>query len=904
MNLSLGRKIQIAFLFALLLLITLGFLSYQSAVSLTSALGWEQKTQEVLSKLEETLKLTLDGETAMRGYLITGKEKFLEPYFQAEKQIPNNLRELEKLIATNQGQRDDFAVLKTQILQKLEFKKLLKETKEQEGLVAAQNLLETGRGKEQMDRIRVSIEKMKATEQNLLKIREDELNKTISNTLILLFLGVTTGILSLGFANFAIGRELKKRLVAENDLIEANKTLESRVEARTKELQDKNEELEDQVKQRKQAETYRKIALEAGNLGTWMYDPKTDKTEIDERGLFLFGFSNDDFDGLGQSIFQRIHEEDFPNAEKSFQKTLNEKIGFNAEFRVVLPDGSVIWNHCTGQPQINEDGEILYLIGNCYNITKRKEREIELKASEEFNRSVFENSPDCVKILELDGSLHSMNSNGLCLMEIDDISEFVGKQWIDFWQGDENEMAYQAVQSAIKGNSEHFEGYCKTAKGTGKWWDVSVAPIYGANGEVVRIISTSRDITQRREAEKEREKLLKNEKNARQDAEVANRLRDEFLATVSHELRAPLNSILGWGRLLEKGKLDETTTEKAVGTIVRNAESQNRLINDLLDVSRIISGKLRLEIRTIKPLAIVEAALESVKPAADAKNIKLEVKEDGIISHISGDPNRLQQVIWNLLSNAIKFTPNGGVVTLEMERDEDFIEMRVKDSGVGINDEFLPHVFDRFRQADASSIRKFGGLGLGLAIVRHITEMHGGTVAAYSEGEGKGSTFTVRLPLLNSADKPEAELDSTEETSDLINTPQTNLDGLLILVVDDEFDTQQLLKQFLTSAGATVITADSVETALIEIQDKSPDVLVSDIGMPDEDGYSLIRKVRNLHNKQQKHISAIALTAFTRSQDRIKALSAGFQSHVSKPVEPDELIMVIASLVGRLQTGK
>ncbi len=350
---------------------------------------------------------------------------------------------------------------------------------------------------------------------------------------------------------------------------------------------------------------------------------------------------------------------------------------------------------------------------------------------------------------------------------------------------------------------------------------------------------------------------------------------------------------------MQQDKLDEKTAVKAVDTIVRNAETQNRLIEDLLDVSRIISGKLRLEVITIKPTNIVEAALETVRPAAEAKNIALEVKEDSQISHISGDPNRLQQVIWNLLSNAIKFTPNDGKVSIEIERGAAHVEIRVIDSGVGIKKEFLPHVFERFRQADASSIRKFGGLGLGLAIVRHLTEMHGGTAHVSSAGEGKGSTFVVKLPLtpMPSFDSEEAESDGSRKSNLLENTPQFSLDGLLVLVVDDEEDTRQLLVQSLTQYGATVITAASADEALTELKNKNPDVLVSDIGMPDEDGYSLIRKVRAI----DAQIPAVALTAFTRAQDRMRALSTGFQSHVSKPVEPDELVMVIASLTGRLQ---
>jgi PAS domain S-box-containing protein len=536
------------------------------------------------------------------------------------------------------------------------------------------------------------------------------------------------------------------------------------------------------------------------------------------------------------------------------------------------------------------------------NITDRKKAEIKLTNSEEFNRSIFENSPDCINILELDGTFHSMNTNGLSLMEIEDTGNFDKKLWIDYWEVDEKELAYQAVETALKGKTAHFEGFCKTAKGNLKWWDVSVAPIFDSKGKPSRLISTARDITSRREAEQEREELFKREQAARKDAEIANRMRDEFLATVSHELRAPLNSILGWSRLLEKGKLDEITSKKAINTIVRNSEAQNRLIEDLLDVSRIISGKLRLEVMTIKPINVVESALETVRPAAEAKGIKLEVKEDSDVSHISGDPNRLQQVIWNLLSNAIKFTPNEGEVALEIERTDDFVEIRVKDSGVGIKEEFLPHVFDRFRQADASSIRKFGGLGLGLAIVRHITEMHGGTVSARSQGENQGSTFTVKLPLVAPPrEAEETEIQKLDKSTDLETKLSLSLDGLLILVVDDEEDTRQLLVQSLTFYGATVETADSAEEALTAIEDKNPDLLVSDIGMPGEDGYTLIRKVRSLSNDQHKNIPAIALTAFTRAQDRVRALTSGYQNHVAKPVEPDELATVIASLTGRLE---
>lgn len=1039
MKLILERQLKLAFIFALLLLITLGFLGYHNAKSVTETLALEQHAQEVFNNFNDTLNLAIDVETGGRGFVITGDDSYLEPFNSADSQMDRQLSELQKLVSDNPNQTAEIQKLRQLVQQKLDFVKTTIEIRRNEGLEAASVRTKRGEGKRIMDEIRSSVGRLKNEEIRLLKIREDDLDKSIGNTLLLLFFGTGAGILSLGLANFAVYRAIGKRRRAENELRETNKNLEVRVEERTLEITKKNEELKDQIKQREQAETRRRIALEAGNLGTWIFDPKNNKAEIDERSLTLFGFGADDFDGSHEKVFTRVYEEDLPRIQQLFQKSVAERTNFNARFRVKMPDGSFRWNHCIGQPQFDDNGEIINIAGHCNDITEskeyesvllekgifsraildslsahiavidkdgiivevneawerfaqsncleelqieltgvgqnylkvcetpgafdennkeipgnlkavlkgeksgfsieypcyspqeerwflmqvsamrgtgggavishiditnRKKTEQELKNSEEFNRSVFENSPDCVKILNLDGTLHAMNANGLCIMEIDDFKPFIEKQWVDFWEGDENELAYQAVQSAVKGNTSKFDGFCKTAKGTLKYWDVSVAPVFDADGKPVRLIATSRDITERRRVDKEREELLRREKSARKDAEIANRLRDEFLATVSHELRAPLNSILGWGRLLEKGNLDEPTTVKAINTIVRNAESQNRLIEDLLDVSRIISGKLRLEVITVKPINIVESALETVRPAAEAKGITLEIKQDADISHISGDPNRLQQVIWNLLSNAIKFTPNDGRVTMEIERDHDFVELRVKDTGVGIKEEFLPHVFDRFRQADASSIRKFGGLGLGLAIVRHITEMHGGTVNVFSQGEGKGSTFTVKLPLITSPSADEEAFAAAKKSADLESLLEIRLDGLLILVVDDEEDTRQLLVQALTFQGATVVSADSANNALEQISDKSPDLLVSDIGMPDEDGYSLIRKVRALPNEQHRAIPAIALTAFTRAQDRMRALSSGFQSHVSKPVEPDELTTVIASLTGRLQIGE
>ena len=391
--------------------------------------------------------------------------------------------------------------------------------------------------------------------------------------------------------------------------------------------------------------------------------------------------------------------------------------------------------------------------------------------------------------------------------------------------------------------------------------------------------------------------------NARlyRSAQEANRLKDEFLATVSHELRTPLTAIMGWSYLLRTGQIDEGSAAAALETIERNARSQAQIIDDLLDVSRIITGKLRLDVREIDPASFIESAIEAVRPAAEAKEVRLQkVMDTGVIS-IAGDPARLQQVVWNLLSNAIKFTPKGGRVQIRLERVNSHIEIVVTDTGSGIKADFLPHVFERFRQADQATTRQHGGLGLGLAIVRHLIELHGGTVQAESAGEGLGATFTVRLPLVPVYQKQNIEERVHPAAREMIasfSCPE-RLDGLKVLVVDDEADTRELLKIGISQCGAEVTTAASASEAFEIINKDRPEILISDIGMPDEDGYELIRKVRALPAERGGDIPAIALTAYARTEDRMRVLRAGYQMHVPKPVEFAELIAIITSLIRR-----
>jgi signal transduction histidine kinase/ActR/RegA family two-component response regulator len=408
------------------------------------------------------------------------------------------------------------------------------------------------------------------------------------------------------------------------------------------------------------------------------------------------------------------------------------------------------------------------------------------------------------------------------------------------------------------------------------------------------------------QAAEERKVLLESEREARAEAERSSQMKDEFLATLSHELRTPLSAILGWAQVLRRGGKDENDLQRGLQTIERNARAQAQLIEDLLDMSRITSGKVLLDMQTLNPQGFLDAAIETVRPAADAKNIRIEKRYEPDPGMIAGDPARLQQVVWNLLSNAIKFTPREGLVTVELGRRDGSVVVTVRDTGSGIRPEFITHVFERFRQADASMTRRHGGLGLGLAIVKHLIEQHGGTVRADSQGEGLGSSFSFELPVAQavarSARRNHLIIGGTSGTSG--NPPPATPDltprdlaGVSVLVVDDDRDARELIARILTDCNARVRIAASAREAFAALQADMPNLLISDLGMPEVDGFELLSWVRALPRDRGGLLPAVALTAFARSEDRLRALEAGFSSHISKPVEPSELIEAVASLV-------
>jgi signal transduction histidine kinase/ActR/RegA family two-component response regulator len=429
--------------------------------------------------------------------------------------------------------------------------------------------------------------------------------------------------------------------------------------------------------------------------------------------------------------------------------------------------------------------------------------------------------------------------------------------------------------------------------------DRSERLIVGIAAQAAIAIDNARLYEEAKRSAQQRADLLEAERGARAESERVNLMKDEFLATLSHELRTPLSSVLGWVDVLLSKTPETSDARRGLEAIARNARAQAKLIEDLLDMNGIVSGKIRLDVQPIELASIVEAALDSIRPSAEAKTIIVRKTIDPNAAPVFGDRNRIQQVVWNLLTNAVKFTPKGGKIDVLVERVNSHVEITVHDTGMGISSEFLPHVFERFRQADSSSTRKYGGLGLGLSIVKQLVELHGGTVKVESAGEGKGATFVVNLPVRAIRDRMVAsrEHPATGRHA-IVRAPDVSLAGLAVLVIDDEPDARDLVECVLSEARATVFTASSAQEGVALLRLRRPDVIVCDIGMPERDGYQFIRDVRGLPPTEGGRTPAIALTAFARSEDRTRAMLAGYQVHISKPIEPQELVATIKSQAG------
>ena len=548
---------------------------------------------------------------------------------------------------------------------------------------------------------------------------------------------------------------------------------------------------------------------------------------------------------------------------------------------------------------IVEQGMIVRAWGTQRDITAQKQAEEALRASEERFAKAFQASPDGLVIsriadavvLEVNDSFISMSGYAR--------DEIIGHSALQLGLYADPSTRERALKILDEQDFvRDVELAMRRKSGEVRWILLSAEPM-DLRGEHCWL-TISRDITERKHAEEERERLLLQEKEAREEAETASRMKDEFLATISHELRTPLTAILGWASMLNRGSLSQFQTRHALQVIQQSAKSQAKLVDDILDTARIITGRLKLDAQPVKIERVFQAAVDVIRPSAEAKRIALQAVIDDRSSIVFGDPNRVQQVIWNLLSNAVKFTSEGGRVEARLRRSEGNVEITVTDTGMGIEPQFLPYVFDRFRQADSTSTRKYSGLGLGLAIVRHVVEMHGGTVAASSPGKGQGATFNVRFPMASPDILPQPVKRPGPEVKQPTQTNQVdgkhNLAGVHVLVVDDDLDTLEVLKVILQNRGAEVITASSAGDALQALEHSLPDALVSDLAMPEHDGYELIAEIRQRGPERGGNIPAVALTAYARVEDRIRALTAGFHMYLPKPVDSNELVTVVANL--------
>jgi PAS domain S-box-containing protein len=742
MKWSTEKKIAVGIAVVLAMLMINALISYRATRRLITNNQWVTHTHEVLAELETTLSLAKDAETGQRGYVITGKESYLEPYEAALGQIDGHLQRLDQLTADNPDQQARLPALKQLVTERLDFLRRGVELKRGGDGEKLRQHFAAGRGKARMDALRALVAEMIDEENALLKIRDAESRASSRDAILTFSLASLIACALLFVVAYVVLRDLAAR-------------------QRDAELLHRQREW---------------LRVTLSSIGDGVI-----ATDTDGRVLFI----------------------------NSVAETL---IGWRQ-------------SEAEGQP-----------LAGVFSIV-----------NEQTRRAV--DNP-ALRAIE-DGHVVGLTNHTILI----------------------------------------------TRSGSEIPIDDSGAPILSADGKILGAVLIFRDITERHRAEHERARLLDSERAARAEAEAASRAKDEFVAITSHELRTPLNAILGWAQLMRTGQFSAGETAHAIEAIERNARMQAQIIEDLLDMSRIITGKLRLEVCPVALRQTVEAALDAVRPAVRAKAIHLGAAFEAEGALVSGDADRLQQVVWNLLSNAVKFTPRGGRVDVKLTRLDSRVEIVVSDTGEGISAEFLPYIFERFRQADnSSSAGKQSGLGLGLALVRHLVELHGGSVRAHSDGRDRGATFTVTLPL------SETQADMGGDEPGDASRPAARLaegialGGTRLLIVDDEADTRDLLTAVLSRHGAEVRTCVSSGEALALLEHWRPDVLIADIGMPDEDGYTLLRKIRALPPERGGRIPAAALTAFARSEDRVRALAAGFQMHIAKPVEITELVIVIASL--------
>jgi len=653
---------------------------------------------------------------------------------------------------------------------------------------------------------------------------------------------------------------------------------------------------------------YRLLVEAVRDYAIFMLDPNGFVLSWNTGAQLIKGYTAQEI--IGQHFSKFYPAEAVARAHPDEELRLAARDGrFEEEGWRVRKDGSRFWANVVITALRDPAGALVGFGKVTRDLTQRRAHEEAIKRSEERFRLLVDRVTEyAFFMLDVNGYVVTWNS-GAQRIKGYGAAEIVGQHFRVFYPKEVAASGYpeHELQTAAAGGTFIDEGWRLRKDGSRFWAHVTISALRDDDGRLRGFAKLTRDMTESKRAEAlenvgaEREALLDAERSARIEAQRATRIKDEFLATLSHELRTPLSAILGWAQVLRpKGQKAPSAEEVGRGMeiIERNARAQVRLIDDLLDLSRIMGGRMRLDVQELSLLEVVQAVVDSIEPSAHARNVRVEAILDPQGTVVSGDASRLQQVFWNLLTNAVKFTPKGGRIQVVLQRINSHVEVSVADTGIGISPDYLPHVFDRFSQADTSLQRRQGGLGLGLAICKQLVELHGGKVHAKSLGEGKGATFIVHLPLAvsRSAVKAQRVHPTMGEASDTIPLPR--LDGIRALVVDDEADARGLIARVLEERGAAVTMTASADEALERLKGDSPDILISDIGMPDIDGYQFMRRLRAMEPKRTR-LPALALTAFARPDDRKQAILAGYQAHLAKPFDVAEFVIVVAGLVGR-----
>ncbi len=874
MTTSIERKLLTYLAIVFCTLIILVFLVYKGVRTMSSSSDMVEHTLQVKGEIKELQsQINLAGALA-REYFITGDANLLNEYAKLKKQLSDQMRDLKTQTNDNPTQLRRLEKIQSLLDERSRLKDQMIQARKLELFDVIARVLREKKLSENKKELYQVIREMEDEEQRLYIQRSKQAASDARLAAAIAVIGILIATASLVLTGVGLRQEIAKQMQGEQKLREREQELH--------------------------------LALASSNAGLWFWDIRNNQLSWSDENYVVFGFNPGECVPTYELWAGCLHPEDRERVEMELEAALTEKRNYKTEHRIIWKNAEVRRLLVKGQAEYDYAGRPLRMSGISLDITELRKTEEALYESEERFRQIAENIEAVLWIRNVkNGQIEYVSSGSERLWGINS-EELMNREtaWSSYIHADDVERVRRLAKESAADENLDQEYRIILPNGKLHWVRDRAFPVKDRHGKVHRMVGFTVDTTERKHAEEFRARLLAREQEARAQAELANRTKDEFLAIVSHELRSPLNAMLGWARVLRSETVDQQTHDHAIQVIEQSAEMQSRLIEDLLDSARIASGKLRIESRAVNLIPVIQSAIDTVYPSAQSKGIEIGQKLDLNARIVTGDAERLQQIVWNILTNAVKFTPKGGIIEIGLERRDSRAAIIVRDTGRGIKSEDIPYIFDRFRQADSSNTRRAGGLGLGLSLVKNLVELHGGSITVESEGEGKGSKFTVQLPLralggITNIPAPDDE-DQVRTTGSLSSLP--SLKGLNILTVDDEAQARDLVATLLTRFGASVTTASSSAEA-IDILTKNDsrqafDMIVSDIGMPDENGYTMMRRIRHLPSPVSR-IPAIALTAFGRAEDRINALEAGFQMHVPKPVEPAELMMVIASLTGR-----